>query len=33
MDNEFTSTAFYTKLKEDRQLVGVKCKDLSLIHI
>jgi uncharacterized OB-fold protein len=25
MDSEFNSTAFYKKLKEERQLVGVKC--------
>ena len=26
MASEFNSTAFYNKLKEERQLVGVKCK-------
>jgi len=27
MASEFTSTAFYTKLKEEKKLVGVKCQD------
>jgi len=27
MASEFTSAAFYTKLREDKQLVGVKCQD------
>ena len=27
MASEFTSAAFYTKLKENKQLVGVRCQD------
>ena len=27
MASEFTSTAFYTKLKEEKKLIGVKCQD------
>ena len=29
MASEFTSAAFYTKLKENKQLVGVRCQDCS----
>ena len=27
MASEFTSTAFYNKLKEEKKLIGVKCQD------